>query len=64
MGRPRVYSFAKRRCKRDPECLSIDGHYGRCILPTERTRKAIADDPKLQAVLARTKQLGLFGSGG
>lgn len=55
---------ASRRCRKNAECMTIDGHYGRCILPTERSRKAIAEDPKLRAALARTKQLGLLGSGG
>jgi hypothetical protein len=55
MGRPRAYSFAKRRCKRDPECLSIDGHYGRCILPTERTRTEMAKIKK------KSRQLDLLG---
>lgn len=63
MGRPRVYAWPEsRRCRKNPDCMTIDGHYGRCILPTARTREAIAGDRRLQiALAARTKQLGLFG---
>ena len=59
---------ASRRCRKTVECMTIDGHYGNCILPTERTRKAIAEDPKLRAAVAfaakKKRQLALFGSGG
>ena len=69
MARLRVQSWPEsRNCRRQPECMTIDGHYGRCILPTERTRKAIAEDPKLRAAVAfaakKKRQLALFGSGG
>lgn len=31
-----------RACKRTRDCLSIEGHYGACRLPDDRTRDAIA----------------------
>ncbi len=55
--RVRVYAWPRsRNCKRNPECMTIDGHYGRCILPTELTRKVIAE-----MGITSKKQLGLFG---
>ncbi len=55
--RVRVYAWPEsRNCKRDPQCLSIDGHWGRCILPTALTRKVMAE-----MKITSKKQLGLFG---